>query len=220
MTRVDHPREGAGGPNRRGRAGRGKWAPHMAVILGVAIAITFLLLPVNVYPGLPSELAFLALISSPFWLPLVCISLWAYANMYRQAPELLGPRPGRRRWFATAALVLVLNCFLLWCGAPRWLAFLHARPAFQASLATPPPAHAGGERFDRRLGMYYVDRFARDLRGGIYFRTRFSPDGFYTHRMTYGFCHQPNREGSPFGDGKYVLVHVVGDWYAFQASEL
>ena len=28
---------------------------HMAVILGVAIAITFLLMPLNVYPGLPSE---------------------------------------------------------------------------------------------------------------------------------------------------------------------
>jgi hypothetical protein len=100
------------------------------------------------------------------------------------------------------------------------LAFLHARPAFQASLAAAPPAHAGGERFDRRLGMYYVDRFAADLRGGVYFRTRYSPDGFYAHRMTYGFCHRPNQEGSPFGDGKYALAHVVGDWYAFQASEL
>jgi hypothetical protein len=31
----------------------------MAVILGVAIAITSLLLPLSVYPGLLSELAFL-----------------------------------------------------------------------------------------------------------------------------------------------------------------
>ena len=192
----------------------------MAVILGVAIAITSLLLPVSVYPGLPSELAFLASISSPFWMPVACISLWAYASMSRQAPDQLGPRPGRRRWFATAALVLVLNCCLLWCGAPRRLAFLHAQPAFQATLAAAPPAHAGGERFDRRLGVYYVDRFAADLRGGLYFRTRSSPDGFYTYRMTYGFCYRPNREGSPFGDGKYALAHVVGDWYAFQASEL
>ena len=191
----------------------------MAVILGVAIAITSLLLPVSVYPGLPSELALLAFISSPFWMPVVCITLWAYASMSRQAPDLLGPRPGRRRWFATAALVLVLNCCSLWCGVPRRLAFLHARPAFQASLAAAPPAH-GGARFDRRLGVYYVDRFAADLRGGLYFRTRSSPEGFYKYRMTYGFCHRPNREGSPFGDGKYALAHVVGDWYAFQASEL
>ena len=51
----------------------------MAVILGVAIAITFLLLPLSVYPGLLSELAFLALISSPFWMPAACISLWVFA---------------------------------------------------------------------------------------------------------------------------------------------
>jgi hypothetical protein len=192
----------------------------MAVILGVAIAITSLLLLVSVYPGLPSELAFLASIGSPFWLPVVCILLLAYAYMYRQAPGLVRPRPGRRRWFATAALLLVLNSYLLWGGVPRRLAFLHAQPAFRASLAAAPPAHAGGERFDRRLGVYYVDRFAADLRGGIYFRTRSSPDGFYTHRMTYGFCYRPNSEGSPFGDGKYALAHVVGEWYAFQASEL
>jgi hypothetical protein len=192
----------------------------MAVLLGIAIAITSMLLLVSVYPGLPSELAFLASISSPFWMPVACISLWAYASMSRQAPDQLRQRPGRRRWFAAAALALVLNCCLLWCGAPRRLAFLHARPAFEASLAAAPLAQASGARVVRRFGVYYVDRFAADLRGGLYFRTRFSPDGFYTYRMSYGFCYRPNREGSPFGDGKYAVSHVVGDWYIFQASEL
>ena len=65
-----------------------------------------------------------------------------------------------------------------------------------------------------------MDRFVADPRGGLYFRTRSGPDGFYTYRMAYGFCYRPNREGSPFGDGKYAFAHVVGDWYAFQASEL
>jgi hypothetical protein len=154
-------------------------------------------------------------------MPVAGIALWAYVNAYRQAPDLLDPRPGRPRWFAAAAaLLLDLNCCSLWCGAPRRLAFLHARSAFQASVASAPPAHAGGERFDRRLGIYYVDRFAVDLRGGTYFRTRSSPDGFYRHRMAYGFCLRPNPEGSPFGDGKYALARVVGDWYVFQASEL
>ncbi|MGO9341000.1 MAG: hypothetical protein ACLP6E_00575, partial [Acidimicrobiales bacterium] len=70
-----------------------------------------------------------------------------------------------------------------------------------------------------RLGVYHVDRLATDSRGGIYFRTRSGPDGFYTGSMTYGFSHRPNQAGSPFGDEKYALSHVVGDWYAFQASE-
>jgi hypothetical protein len=37
--------------------------------------------------------------------------------------------------------------------------------------------------------------------------------------MSYGFSYRPNRAGSPFGDRKYALFHVVGDWYSFQASQ-
>jgi hypothetical protein len=191
----------------------------MAVILGVAIAITSVLLPLSVYPGLPSELAFLALISSPFWMPAACISLWVFVDMAQQFPDRLGPPTGRRRWLVTAAPVLVLNCCLLWCGVPRRLAFLHALPAFEGSVASAPPAPSGGERFDRRFGVYHVDRFAADPRGGCYFRTHCGPDGFYTSKMTHGFSYSPNQAGTPFGDEKYALSHVVGDWYAFQASE-
>jgi hypothetical protein len=99
------------------------------------------------------------------------------------------------------------------------LAFLHARPAFEVFVAAAPPAYDGGEGCDRQIGVYHVDRFAADRRGGLYFRTRSGPDGFYTSRMTYGFARRPNPAGSPFGDEKYSLSHVVGDWYVFQASE-
>ena len=191
----------------------------MAIILGAAIAITFLLLPLSVYPGLPSELAFLTVVSSPFWMPAACISLWVFVDLAHQDPDLLGPPPGRGRRRAAAALLLVVNCGLLWSGAPRRLAFLHALPAFEASLVAAPSAYSGGKRFDRPLGVYHVDQFAADPRGGIYFRTRSGPVDFSTSRMTYGFSHRPNQTGSPFGDDKYAFSHVVGDWYAFQASE-
>jgi hypothetical protein len=191
----------------------------MVVILGFGIAITSLLLPLSVYPGLSSELAFLALICSPFWLPLACISSWVFVEMTHQDPDLLGPPLGRRRRLATAALVLVLNCGLLCWGAPRRLAFLHARPAFEAAVAASPPAYSGVMRFDRRLGVYHVDQFAADPRGGVYFRTHSGPNGLDRRGTAYGFSHRPNQVGSPFGDEKYALSHVVGDWYTFQASE-
>jgi hypothetical protein len=191
----------------------------MAALLVVTLAITSLLLPLSVYPGLPSELALLAAISSPFWLPAACLSWWAYVDMTRETADIFGPPPARARWLAPVALLLVLNCGLLWWGAPRRLAFLHARPAFEASLAAAPPAYSGGRRVDRRLGVYHVDRFATDPRGGIYFRTRTGPDGFYTGSMTHGFSYRPNRAGSPFGDSKYALSPVVGDWYSFRACE-
>jgi hypothetical protein len=191
----------------------------MGVVLGVAIAITTLLLPLSVYPGLTSEAAFLATLSSPFLIPALGVSLWVLMDMAHQVPDLLGPPPGRRRRRATAVLVLALNVGLLWSDAPRRLAFLHARPAFEAAVAAAPRAYSPGQRLDRRLGLYHVDRFATDPRGGTYFQTHRGPDGLLMNRVTYGFSHRPNRAGSPFGDEKYALSHLVGDWYAFQASE-
>lgn len=197
----------------------GKRALCMAVILGVALAITSLLLPLSVYPGLFSELTFLAAISSPFWMPAACLSCWTFADMAHEVCDRLRPPPGRRRWLATAALLLIVNCGLLWSGVPRRLAFLHARSAFEASVTAAPPAYSQGATINWRLGVYRVDRLCTDPRGGIYFRTRFGPDGFHMGKMAYGFSHRPNQTGSPFGDEKYTLSHIVGDWYAFQAAE-
>jgi hypothetical protein len=70
----------------------------------------------------------------------------------------------------------------------------------------------------QRLGVYSVDRYAADPRGGIYFRTHAGPDGIGPDTMSYGFAFWPNREGTPFGKAGYGLSHMVGDWYCFSAS--
>jgi hypothetical protein len=190
----------------------------MAFILGITLATTSLLLPLNVYPGLLSEVAFLAAIGAPFWLPAACLTWWFFVDMRQQVADVFGTPAPRRRRLVPAALLVALNCGFLWWGAPRRLAFSHARSAFETSAATAPPAYAGSGRFDRQLGVYHVDRLATDPRGGVYFRTRSGPDGFGANTISYGFSCRPNRVGSPFGDQKYALAHVVGDWYAFQAS--
>jgi hypothetical protein len=191
----------------------------VAVLLGIALAIISLLLPLSVYPGLLPELAFLAMVSSPFWLPAACLSWWVFADTAHDVPDLFSPPTARRRWPAAATLLLVISCGFLWWDVPRRLAFLPTRGAFESCLAGAPAAYSSDHKFDRRFGMYHVDRLATDPRGGIYFRTRSSPDGFHASTMSYGFSHQPNPSGSPFGDEKYTLAHVVGDWYSFQASE-
>src|SRR5262249_28389883 len=92
----------------------GKWAPRMAVILGVALVTTSLLLPLSVSPGVTSDLAFLAVISSPFWMPTACLSWWALADIQHEVSGFLGAPPRRRRCLVSAAFVLVSNCGLLW----------------------------------------------------------------------------------------------------------
>jgi hypothetical protein len=191
----------------------------MAVILGLAAGVSTLLLLLSVYPGLLDELAVLALVSSPFWLPAVCISILVYIDIIYQAAVFRDVSPSRRRWAAAAASALVLNGLLLWGGQARRLAFLLSRPAFEPFVASAPPGRFGTGPLGRRLGVYHVDRFAADPRGGLYFRTYRGPEGFYTRMVTYGFCYSPNPMGSPFGDEKYSYSHLVGDWYCFRALE-
>ncbi len=70
----------------------------------------------------------------------------------------------------------------------------------------------------RWLGVYYVDRYAADPRGGVYFRTHAGPDGIGPDTMSYGFAYKPNPKGTPFGRAGYHLSHVTGNWYVFSAS--
>jgi hypothetical protein len=145
----------------------------MAFILGVAIAISFVLLPLSAYPGILPELGFYASVCSPLWLPAVCISLRAFVDIAHESRDITR-RPSGRRWrLATAALVLVVNCVLLWCGARLRLAFLHARPAFEACVATAQGAYARGERFNQRLGMYHVEASRADSASRADFRALF-----------------------------------------------
>jgi hypothetical protein len=190
----------------------------MDLILCVSIVISGLFLPLSVYPGLLTEVVFFGLISSPFWLPALCISLWVYLDTVDQVPDVAGltlPRCLR----LVAIAVLVLNCSLLCFGVPQRLGFLHARMAFEAMVAMAPRASAGAVVMDRRAGVYQVRHCAADSRGGVYFATRSAPYGFLSGRMTHGFAYRPNPGGSPFGDEKYALSHVFGDWYVFQAWE-
>jgi hypothetical protein len=191
----------------------------MGLVLGVATAISFLLLPLSIYPGLLSELAFLAAIGSPFWMPALCVTLWVRMDIAHEVRDLFGVPPGRRRWHAGAVSLLLLNAGLLWYDVPCKLAFLHARPAFEASVAAAPKLYSGSKTIGRRFGAYHVERLAADPRGGVFFQTSSGPDGFYTNRMKYGFSLRPNQAGCPFGDEKYFLSHVVGDWYVFQAAD-
>jgi len=68
------------------------------------------------------------------------------------------------------------------------------------------------------LGIYHVDEWASDQRGGVYFRTGTGPDGIGPDTMSYGFVYRPNREGSPFGASHYMVRRLGGDWYWFRAS--
>jgi hypothetical protein len=189
----------------------------MGFFFGLTIVGSFLLVFLSTYPGVLPDLSVIALVCSPFWFPTMCMGAVFSLDLSNQVADFTSTPLHRRRWMPLATMILILNAVLFWSGTPRRLAFILSRPAFGPYVASAPAPLYGGNVLDRRLGVYHVDLFAADLRGGVYFRTHRGLDGLSLRTMCYGFAHRPNPMGSPFGDAKYGLSHLVGDWYCFAA---
>ena len=115
--------------------------------------------------------------------------------------------------------VMVLATWaLLRVYVPRRVAFALCRSGFERHL-TRTPSPASPTQCDRRIGWYHVDLWARDSRGGIYFRTGSGPDGIGPDRTSAGFVYQPNGGGTPFGSARYRLGRLGNDWFWFCASD-
>ncbi len=93
------------------------------------------------------------------------------------------------------------------------LAFRLSQNAFEQALDTVPDAVM---QVDQRIGLYRVERYSTDPRGGIYFRVRWEDAPLDI--IHYGFAYQPNKYGSPFGETDYTLEHLTGDWYMFSET--
>jgi hypothetical protein len=138
--------------------------------------------------------------------------------------HLFGPaRPGkpRRRGIAVVILLsLAITPLLLLTAVPRRLMFRQHQGEFEALLTQAPPAGkwaAVGLNAD--LNIFWIDQWGTDSRGGTYFRTVSGRDNGRAERRSFGFAFQPNDQGSPFGNERYELQHLSGDWYSFAATD-
>lgn len=137
--------------------------------------------------------------------------------------HLFGPsRPGRPRQRRSALVVLVclaLTPLLLLTATPRWLVFRQHQAEFDALLAQAPPGSNRAVPLNADLNIYWIDQWGTDARGGTYFRTVSGRVDGRADRRSFGFAHRPNAEGSPFGNERYELQHLTGDWYSFAATD-
>ena len=177
----------------------------------------------DVYRGVFYEVmmgvALRAMVVVPAFFVLVLLALlvllWAVLR-WRKGLEL-PPTPWVQLVIVAAGLVLTAG--LLVVGVPRRLAFRLSRPAFEEVLQEARSSPGGMLDVDRWLGIYEVDECAVDERGGVYFRTYECQAGIWVDRMSFGFVHEPNEEGSPFGAADYHGYRVSGDWYVFEAND-
>ena len=138
--------------------------------------------------------------------------------------HLIGPaRPGKPRQRVSAVVVLLclaVTPTLLLTDTPRTLMFRQHQAEFEALLAqAPPPGNRAVVPLNADLDVYWIDHWGTDARGGTYFRTLAGRVDGKADRRSFGFAHKPNPEGSPFGNERYELRHLTGDWYSFAATD-
>lgn len=134
--------------------------------------------------------------------------------------HLFGPaRPGRPRQRRSALVVLLTLAAtpaLLLTDTPRRILFRRHQAEFEALLPqAPPPGDREVVPLNADMEVLWVDQWGTDRRGGTYFRTLAADRG----AQSFGFAHRPNDRGSPFGDARYEVRHLSGDWYSFAAAE-
>ena len=183
----------------------------------VTAAGSLLALFLSIWPGMLVDLLFLAAILSVLWVPvvLICIVLAAIVAYRRREAKAVRPFPWRRT--VAIPIIAVVTLALLVFYVPRRAAFLLSRPAFDQTVPTAAVSEFGGASLNRRLGVYMVDEYAADPRGGVYFRVYERPDG--PDVISRGFVFRPNKAGTPFGAAGYKTRHIVDDWYWFKASD-
>jgi hypothetical protein len=199
----------------------------MILVLKIAAFGSILLALMSAWPGVLNDLAIMAL-----FFYVMTIGGWIVLLMNARAAknaaepglvtddEVGGGKPpvSQRRWLIGCIVILIISFVVILNGIPMQVAFVLSRPAFQRYAAMATVSEHNSEPLERWLGVYFVDRYAADAGGGIYFRTHAGADGIGPDTMSYGFAFRPNPKWTPFGSAGYRDTKVAGDWYVFSAS--
>ena len=192
--------------------------------LFATLAICSLALTLSIYPGLlqslPVILAFLFI--GVTWVLIVGGTV--FFGLVEMAQRLQSSvAMDWRSQFPKTHLIRIGLIWVILMGSygllkfyvPRRIAFALSRPAFDRGLEKTPQ---GKNIRPLQFGVYKIEAYEIDRRGGQYFRAYSHGDGLGPDTVSYGFVYQPNPDGSPFGDA-YYGIHPLGKrWYWFQAS--
>jgi hypothetical protein len=188
------------------------------VIIALTALACVVALAISVYPGILNDLLFFGILLSFLVVPVVGIVGVIVLFVLARKGKLRGLRIP---WKHVAVIFALLfgTYVLLKFYVPRRIAFAASRAAFEQMVPQETPTEYQGTSLNQRLGIYKVDEYAADPRGGVYFRVHSGGDGIGPDRMSYGFAYKPNQKGTPFGAARYRLFRLGNDWYWFRASD-
>ena len=177
------------------------------------------LIVLSVWPGSIQNMTYFALFTWIFWFPLVAIAgLVTFVIIIRKSQRTSHVSSSGIKFFLLAGIIGIISIVVVAFSVPRRIVFPLFSSSFQAHVDTAPISSYRGHDLDEQVGVWKVDRYGRDPRGGVYFRTATGPDGLGPDQMSYGFVWKPNQSGSPFGNADYYTARLAGDWYYFKVS--
>lgn len=193
----------------------------LTIKLKVMIVVCILLLIWGIWPGLLSQYSFFILMATMFLiLFLLAVVVQYIFSIIRQLRK--NPVDAKISFFRfiLAAAILVLTAAIAWLQIPLRIPFYFCKTSFESFVKLAPTSEHVGEthELNKRLGIWYVDQYAVDPRGGTYFRIASGQEGFGPDTISYGFAFKPNLKGSPFGNARYYYSNLVGEWFYFEVS--
>jgi len=179
--------------------------PATAVVCAAALAI-------SIYPGRLNALLFFAALLGTLAAPFVVTGFAISAFTQRRRGNLKIPGIPWKR-VAIPVLMLVITFAALLFYIPRRIAFAACQSSFERIV---DDGIRNNREFNRRIGPYQIDECLTGGRGGVYLRVYSGADG--PDVMSWGFCHNPARDSSPFGAAHYKTYRLSHGWYWFRAS--
>lgn len=175
-------------------------------------------LTMGICPGVLNDLMFDVFLYSLFVIPFMVVAGVVALVVLAQKGK---PLRIRLQWRQAAILLALLfgTYILLEFYVPCRIAFAVSREAFEQTIPLATLSTYGGVALNRQLGVFTVDEFASDARGGVYFRVHDGGAGFGPDIMSYGFVYKPNQNGTPFGSAGYCVFPLGDDWYWFKVSD-
>lgn len=163
---------------------------------------------------------FLCLLASPV---LLVVGVVFLARLFSRGRRPFAPTAWLRglgfTWQKVALWVLLLvgAYGLVRLGVPVRTGFALSRSSFEALVDDAPTGGYGGVDRKRFVGVYHVDAYGADPRGGVFFRVHSS--SFLIDTDSYGFAYLPNFEGTPFGSAGYRTWKLAPGWYGFSVND-
>jgi len=188
------------------------------LVLVIAFLCSVAVLVLSVWPGVVPNMALFATATLIFWLPAAgvvgLLLMFFLGRMSVKNPK--GATLAILR-FIFAGLLVLASIIGAVFAIPQRAVFPIFRSSFEEVVNSEELSKNKEGELDRRIGIWKVDRYGTDRRGGVYFRMRTVADG--PDQISYGFVYQPNTDGTPFGNAQYFTRQLTKDWYNFCASD-